>query len=164
MAGHTSRAFGVKGQLKVDWNNGKAPVPSGEGRIYLKSGENGNFEKFTLLKDHRHGSRNVITLKEIGSRTDAEKYKCSEIWIEENALPALQEDEYYTYQLIEMRVETIEGEYLGEIKDIFATGSNDVYVVKKGDEEILVPAIQDVVKNIDLNERLIKIELIEGLR
>ncbi len=86
------------------------------------------------------------------------------MWVEEKDLPELEEGEYYSYQLIEMKVETIQGEYLGEIKEIIPTGSNDVYVVRDGTEEILIPAIKDVVKEIDLEKRLVKVELLDGLR
>ena len=162
-AGIVRRAFGIRGQLMVDWNNGSSPVPVGSGNIYMRAGREGAIEKFKIVKDHRHGNHNIVNLENLESRTDAEKYKSSKLWIEEKNLAELEDGEYYSYQLIEIRVETIQGKYLGEIKEIFSTGSNDVYVVKDGENEILIPAIEDVVKEIDIEKKLMKIDLIEGL-
>jgi 16S rRNA processing protein RimM len=163
VAGRVRRVFGVKGQLSVDWNNGVSPVPVETGNVYLRAGKEGPIEKFELVRDHRHGNHNIITLNGLVSRTDAEKYRGSDLWVEKKSLPPLKDNEYYTYQLIEMRVETTNGEHLGEIKEIFSTGSNDVYVVRKGDDEILIPATEDVIVEIDLEGGVMKINMVEGL-
>ncbi len=56
------------------------------------------------------------------------------------------------------------GRYLGKVDDVFKTGSNDVYVVKDElGKQILLPAIKDVIKNVDLENKKIIVNLIEGL-
>ena len=61
-------------------------------------------------------------------------------------------------------METVEGESLGKIDDVFSTGSNDVYVVKNDlGKQVLIPAIGQVVKNIDIDNKKIIVELMEGL-
>lgn len=164
VAGRVRRAWGIKGQLSVDWTNGSCPVEVGSGFIYLKIPGEGAPKKFVLMVDHFHSGCNVISLKGLTSRTEAERYKGLEIWVEKGELPELKDNEFYSYQLLGMRVETTVGEHLGEIVQIFSTGSNDVYVVKKDSTEILLPAISDVVKKIDVEGKLMIIELIEGLR
>ena len=58
-----------------------------------------------------------------------------------------------------------DGEYLGQVKDIIQTGSNDVYVVAAGKEpEILIPALKAVVKTIDLEAGRMEVDLPEGLK
>jgi 16S rRNA processing protein RimM len=73
--------------------------------------------------------------------------------------------EYYHYQLIGLSVITDEGETLGIVREILTTGSNDVYVVRsKSGTEILLPAISQVVKQIDLESGAMLVHLIDGLR
>ena len=77
----------------------------------------------------------------------------------------LQPDEYYHYQLIGLCVVTDEGETLGTVREILATGSNDVYVVRPDTgSEILLPAISQVVKHIDLDAGTMLVHLLSGLR
>ena len=62
-----------------------------------------------------------------------------------------------------MAVYTTEREYLGQIESIIETGSNDVYVVKDGPKEVLIPALESVVVDIDIGRRRMQVELPEGL-
>jgi 16S rRNA processing protein RimM len=78
-------------------------------------------------------------------------------------LPELDEDTYYWFELIGIEVYTTEAEYLGRIASIFPTGSNDVYVVKDQKKEILVPALESVVVGIDLEQKIMRVRLPEGL-
>ena len=71
---------------------------------------------------------------------------------------------YYHFQILDMEVWTLSGELLGAVTDILSTGSNDVYVVSKGGSETLLPAIQDVVLDVDLEKGRITVDLPEGLR
>ena len=74
-----------------------------------------------------------------------------------------QEDQYYHHQIIGLRVITTGGEEIGTITDILTGKSNDNYIVKGPAGEVLIPAIEDVVRSIDLTEGTITIEPIDGL-
>jgi 16S rRNA processing protein RimM len=76
----------------------------------------------------------------------------------------LKEDEYYLYQIVGLEVWTNEGKFLGCVDEILFTGGNDVYVVRDGDQEVLIPAISDVVKEVDISEGRLTVQLMEGLR
>ncbi|MFA5072913.1 MAG: ribosome maturation factor RimM [Nitrospirota bacterium] len=80
----------------------------------------------------------------------------------EQAVP-LPEGRYYWFQLIGMDVFSEAGEKLGTITDIFETGSNDVYVVKRGRKEIYIPAIRDIIKQVDPAQNRMVIHLMDGL-
>ncbi|HON57877.1 MAG TPA: ribosome maturation factor RimM, partial [bacterium] len=68
------------------------------------------------------------------------------------------------YQLEGLKVYTTDNEYLGEISEILELPANDVYVVQRENHrELLIPAIDDVVKKIDINSGVMIIELLEGL-
>ena len=66
-------------------------------------------------------------------------------------------------QIVGLQVVTERGERLGEIVDVYLLPANDVYVVKQGDREVLLPAIEDVVKKIDLEKSTMTVAYIEGL-
>ena len=79
--------------------------------------------------------------------------------------PELPPGEYYHYQLVGLTVVTDQGETLGRVQEILATGSNDVYVVKSdAGAELLLPAIRQVVQDIDLATGRILVHLLDGLR
>jgi 16S rRNA processing protein RimM len=80
----------------------------------------------------------------------------------EEAVP-LEKGEYYFFQLVGVRVETEGGEWLGQIVDVIETGANDVYVVHGPRGEVLLPAIDDVILDLDLESKQMVVHLIPGL-
>ena len=116
--------------------------------------ENVRFHKqFVLLK-----------LKGIDSINDAEPLKNCEIKISKDLAIPCEKDEYYISDLYGMTVVTEDNENLGTIEDIIFTGANDVYVVKKDDSQILIPAIKKCILNVDVKEKTMTVHLLEGLR
>lgn len=82
-----------------------------------------------------------------------------------NSAPDLPPGEYYHYQLVGLNVVTDQGEDLGTLQEVLVTGSNDVYVVKSGSgNEILLPAVSQVIKEVDLPAGRMLVHLIDGLR
>lgn len=75
----------------------------------------------------------------------------------------LPEGQYYHHQIIGLQVRTTQGELLGNITDVLTGKSNDNYIVQGAKGDILIPAIDDVVQSIDLDQGIITIEAIEGL-
>ena len=111
-------------------------------------------------------AKNMVFLKLEGIDTieEAENLRNFYIKVERDALPDLEENSYYIVDLLECEVETVEGELLGKMDDIFNTGSNDVYVVKNEEgKQILLPAIKEVIKNVDIPNKKITVKLMEGL-
>ena len=112
---------------------------------------------------HPHKQLLLVKLASIDSIESAEKLRGCDLTIPASELYTLPEGQYYTFQLIGLDVVTTEGEPLGHITDIMTTGINDVYIVEGKRGEILIPAIEDVVKSIDLKKGTITVEAIEGL-
>lgn len=106
----------------------------------------------------------LLKLKGIDTIEAAEDLRNLYIKVSREQLPELQENSYYIVDLLECEVITVEGEVLGEMEDVFNTGSNDIYVVKNGEgKQILLPAIKEVIKNVDIPNRKITVKLMEGL-
>lgn len=87
----------------------------------------------------------------------------SSVWMPSEKMKKLPEGEYYWLDIIGLQVVTEEGQLLGSVESVFPTGSNDVYVCKGGEKEILLPAIGEVVRNIDLDRRIMVVRLLKGL-
>ena len=76
----------------------------------------------------------------------------------------LEDGQYYYHQIIGLNVETMDGQQLGKIKEILSPGANDVWVVERPDKnDLLLPVIDDVIKDVDLAAKVVKVELMEGL-
>ena len=126
----------------------------------------GKRETFHIQKVAFHKQFVLLTVKEITDINVAELYKNGRILIPDDMAIPLGEDEYYNRDLYGLKVVPEEGEELGEITEIVPTGSNDVYVVKKDGKgkELLLPAIKDCIKNVDLENGVMTVKLLEGLR
>ena len=111
-------------------------------------------------------SKNMVFLKLKGIDTieEAENYRNLYIKRKRDKDEKLEEDTYYIVDLIGCKVCTDDQKELGELIDVFSTGSNDVYVVKDElGKQVLLPAIKDVIKNVDIKNKLITVHLMEGL-
>lgn len=111
-------------------------------------------------------SKNMVFLKLEGIDTieEAENYRNLYLKVKRDKDEELEEGSYYIVDIIGCKVFTDEQKELGKVDDVFSTGSNDVYVVKDGvGKQILLPAIKEVIKNIDIENKTITVHLLEGL-
>ncbi|WP_028595603.1 ribosome maturation factor RimM [Paenibacillus assamensis] len=118
----------------------------------------------TVEKAREHKKLHIIKLKEYDNINDVEKYKGCLLKVSEDQQVKLEENEFYYRDIIGCRVISDAGEELGVIKEILSPGANDVWVVKrpKG-SDLLLPYIEDVVLEINVQDKLIKVHLMEGL-
>lgn len=106
----------------------------------------------------------IIKFKGYDSINDVEKYKNAKLYVTRDKAVRLKKDEYFIADLIDMEVVTQGGEYLGRVKDVLVTGANDVYVVEREDKtEILLPAIKECVREIDMERSKITVHIMDGL-
>jgi 16S rRNA processing protein RimM len=105
----------------------------------------------------------LLKLEGVDTRNAAEQLRGMVLYVKDTDAVSLPADTYFWHQIVGLRVRTVDGQELGVIADILPTGSNDVYIVRGEGREILLPAIHDVVQNIDLDNELMTVELLEGL-
>lgn len=118
-----------------------------------------------IIKSHRvHKNFNLLTFEGYDNVNQVEKFRDGILKVPESQRGTLQEGEFYFQDIIGCQMFTTTGEELGKVVEILTPGANDVWVVKdsKG-KEILIPYIEDIVKKIDVNEKVILIEPMEGL-
>jgi 16S rRNA processing protein RimM len=115
-----------------------------------------------------HARTVLLSLREVKTRAQAEALIGCELYIEKSSLPTPEEDAYYWFDIIGLSVFTVGGEFIGRVASIIPTGSNDVYVVKDtaavSQKEILIPALASVVVAVDLEQKIMRVDLPEGLR
>ena len=120
-----------------------------------------NCYEIDWIKSHSRGA--LLEFKEVTDRDQAKSLIGSELYIEKAKLPKLEAGTYYWFDLIGISVFTADDRCIGRLVSIIETGANDVYVVKNADKEILVPALQSVVRSIDIESKIMRVELPEGL-
>lgn len=161
--GQIVNTFGVKGMVKIVPYTDDITRFDNLKTIYVVQ-KNKNVE-YEIEEIKYHKNMVLAKLKGVNTMNDAEMLKQSSIQIKrENAIP-LEEDTYFIVDLIGLEVITDDtNTKLGNIVDIYNTGSNDIYVVKDElGKQILLPAIAEVIKKIDIENKMVVVHLIKGL-
>lgn len=120
-------------------------------------------KRFSVESARLHSGAALLKLQGVDSPEDASKLREQVVQVPIKEAVPLPEGKYYLYQLIGLNVKTTEGRNLGKIEDVLDTGANDVYVVNDGQREVLIPAIEPVVKHVDLDRGEMLVQLLEGL-
>ncbi len=162
--GKIVKIHGLKGAVKVSSYLESNEVIEKLKDVYLGPGEGKEGSKLFQIKRTRIDKKGfIVEFDGVEKSEEAEKLVGLEVLIPSDRLEQLPDGEYYWKDLIGLEVSTEEGEYLGEIDAIFPTGSNDIYVCRGGGREILLPAISDVIINIDLGEGRMIVRLMKGM-
>jgi 16S rRNA processing protein RimM len=160
--GRVAKPFGVKGEMKIEPMTDFPERFKDLRRAYLVSPA-GNEIVCTVQSVRYAGG---VPYLHFGGYDSPEKARTLNGWFvkvpEEETVP-LPEGSYYWFELIGMEVFSEDGDKLGTIVDIFETGSNDVYVVKRGRKEVYIPATQEVIRQVDRAAKRMIIHLMDGL-
>jgi 16S rRNA processing protein RimM len=159
--GQVVALFGVRGELKVrlltDIPNRFAELQT----VYV--GTNHALYPIQGVRPYK-GEMVILKLSGIDDANAAEPLRNQELSIPLSELATLPPDSYYQHDILGLRVLTLDGQEIGQIVEIIDTGSNDVYSVKKPEgSQVLIPAIKDVIKQIDLIRRTMHIDPLPGL-
>lgn len=159
--GQVVALFGVRGELKVRLLTDIPDRYTQLSAVFVGSER----RKVTIERSRPYkGEMIILKLGGFDDANAAELLLRQEIVIPVSQLAELPTDSYYQHDILDLMVETLEHRELGRIVDILQTGSNDVYVVKNAEgKQVLIPAIKDVVKRIDLMHHLMTIDPLPGL-
>lgn len=153
---------GLKGMLKIKPFTDDITMFENLEIIYIQKGQEliaKNIEEVKYVKNMV-----LLKLEGIDNIEEAEKYRNMYIKIDKEDIGDIPEDSYLVVDMLKCNVYTEENELLGKMVDVLSTGSNDVYVVKTAEgKEILLPAIRDVIKEIDIQNKKIIVNLMDGL-
>jgi 16S rRNA processing protein RimM len=161
--GVITSTHGVRGEVKVFPTTDDAARFKKLKQVILDDGKQQREMEIASVKFFKNMV--IVKFKGIDNINDVEKYRRARLLVtRENAVP-LAENEYFIADLIGLSAKSEDGEELGTITDVLQTGANDVYVVTTSQkEEILVPAIRDCIKHVDLENKEMLIHLLPGLR
>ena len=160
VVGRVIRAHGLDGSLRIQPYSDN-PSRFRPGGLLTLGGKSRTVDSYRLLPD----GYAILRLDDLNNALAARKLTGEWLYACTDPEPKLPPGEYYHYQLVGLTVVTDQGEILGRVQGVFATGSNDVYVVKSEfGTELLLPATSQVVKEIDLSSQRILVHLLDGLR
>ncbi|MBM4313675.1 MAG: 16S rRNA processing protein RimM [Deltaproteobacteria bacterium] len=160
--GRIIRPQGLAGRLKVLSYLESQDVLDGLRELFI--GRNALEAAAFPLRAVRKGREFfMLELGGIEDKDAASKRVGSSVWMPAAAMKKLPDGEYYWHEIIGLTVVTEEGLVLGRIESVFPTGGNDVYVCRREEKEILLPAIGDVVLKIDRDRGIMVVRLLKGL-
>lgn len=147
----------------------------GEVKVYNYSGYRERYEELDriIIDNKEYGIEKIryqqemviLKLEGVNDRNAAEALKTKDVFITEEDLKELPEDTFYIRDLIGMAVVNEEtGETIGKMKDVLQNTAQDVYVISREEgSDILIPAVSEFVKEVNLEEKTVKVKLIEGM-
>lgn len=155
--GKIVNTFGIKGEVKVNLYTEDISNFKTNNKVYV------NDKEMQVENSRLQKNMLILKLKGIDNMNDAEDLRGSIIKVNrsKNELP---EGTYYIADLIGLDVYTEDGSLLGKVTDIYNTGANDIYSVNTQDgKEVLLPAIKDVIKQVDIQNGKIIVHILKGL-
>lgn len=123
----------------------------------------GDRRDFQIDAVSKHKRFLIIKFREVEDMNAAEGLRGGYLEITRGQLAPLPADSFYIFEIIGLKVYNPAGSYLGHVSDVLQTGANDVYVVETGGKPLLIPALKQVIREIDLPGRRMRVELPEGL-
>lgn len=160
--GRITGTHGIRGLLKVSLLTDFPERFNELQRVIIDTGKARG--EFIIASCQKHKQQLLIKFQHIDDLQTAQQYQGAMLKIAEEQLYPLPEGYYYHFQLQGMQVEDLELGRLGELKDILETGANDVYIIESEQYgEVLIPAIKDVILNVDLEQGRMQVKLLPGL-
>ena len=163
-AGTITRAHGIRGDVFVDLKPDLADYLAG-GLLVRAVGTDDAESTLEIERARDHSGRVLIKFAGVETRTEAERLRGLRLWLKRDDIGELDEDTWFVQDLIGIGVVTEEGEFLGTLVDVMPQPANDVYVVHDASGgEILLPAIEQVIRSVDLEAGKMIVHLMKGLR
>jgi 16S rRNA processing protein RimM len=161
--GVIAKARGVIGEMEIVPLGDNAERLAPGQTVYLQKNEGDAIRPYTVADVRRLNDRFGVILERVGTPEDAKRLKGYSLMVDAAWLPDLPEGRYYHYQIVGLTVVDGDGKTLGKIEEILTAGGNDVYVVRDGEKEILLPATDEVVAKIDLPAGRMTVNVLPGL-
>lgn len=167
--GKIVNTHGIRGELKVvsttDFPEERFKKGS-QLAVFKNNNDQTPFQTVTLTAARNHKGFTLLTFDGYDDINTVLPFKGMVLKVADNQLTEndLDEGEYYYHQIIGLTVVDLEGQVIGTVKEIMAPGANDVWVVERFDKsELLLPVIKQVVRQVDLVNRRVEVDLMEGL-
>jgi 16S rRNA processing protein RimM len=161
VVGKIVKAQGVKGEVKILPFSGEPEDLLSYEKFYLNRAAMP--EAFTVSQSRIHGKFFVVKLSAVNSREASESLVGLDIFVARADMPVLPADEFYWHEYIGLKVVTDQGQELGTVNSLMATGSSDILVISGKGQEYLVPAIEEIIVEVDFDSKTLVIAPMPGL-
>jgi 16S rRNA processing protein RimM len=159
--GRITTAHGLRGEVRVELHTDFPERFAPEVTVYIGEA----LVATTIDYARPHKQQLLVKLVGVDTRNDAEALRGQWLFVPEAEAIDLEPDTYWVHDIVGLFVYTENGEALGVISEVLFTGANEVYVIQRADNgaELLIPAIADVVQNVDLAAKRVTVRLLPGL-
>lgn len=159
--GKVLRPHGLKGVLRITLFSGSEKGLLDAKTVFLRTVSEEE-RKFTVKSVKAHKNIFLVEMEDLNSEDAAEAFRDADVLIKMDGL-VREEDTFFWHELLGVEVFLESGEFIGVISQILPTGANDIYVVKMADKEFYIPAIFEVIKEVDIKNGKMIISPLEGL-
>jgi 16S rRNA processing protein RimM len=165
LLGRVLRPHGIRGELRLEVLTAYPERIVRGKRLYIGPDPQNpeSATVYTVTKSRKHQHFLILQLDEISDRNEAELMRDLYVMVPPEEAVPLEEGEFYLYQLIGLTVHTDDDELLGELTEVIETGANDVYIVQGPRGEVLLPAIDECILDIDFDNQTMTVHLLDGL-
>ena len=158
--GKFRKPHGIRGEIRMTVITNFPELINQGQKIYVGQ----NYQAYTIKSLRWQGEDLLVSLEEMPDRTAVEIFRNVMVHMKSEDMPEPPEGEFYLHQLVGLEVITDQGQNLGILKEVLLTGANDVYLVSTPDgKEILLPAIQEVVLDVNMEDRKMLVHILPGL-
>ena len=162
MIGELVGVHGLHGEARLRPFNPDSDVLADVSQVFLVAPS--GVPRLTRVEGARpHGAVWLVRLDRISTPESAQALRGDRVAVRERDLPPLEDGQFYCYQLIGLEVVAESGEAIGTVQDVLATAGNDVLGVRDGSKERMIPMVDRLIGDIDLDRRTIVVHAIEGL-
>ncbi len=153
---------GLRGDIKVRFRSGDPELLQNIAQVHLAL-PRGDLLKLRIIRQAAHKNQILLRFAEYESINLVEPLVGGQLLLRQDQLPDLEDDEYYWSQLDGLQVVDVTRGELGSLVDLFSSSAHDIYVVRGEFGEVLIPAVKQFVQDIDLERRIMRVDLPDGL-
>ncbi|MEG0256386.1 MAG: ribosome maturation factor RimM [Vagococcus sp.] len=157
---------GIKGEVRVISKTDFSEERYKKGNVLFLFQENKKPIELTIKSHRKHKNFDILSFEDHPNINDVEKYRDGILKISKEDIGELEDNAFYYHEIIGIEVFDETGTSLGKIKEILSPGANDVWIIgsnEKGAKDILIPYIESVVKEVNISEGKVVVEIPEGL-
>ncbi|MCS1351355.1 ribosome maturation factor RimM [Mechercharimyces sp. CAU 1602] len=162
--GQIGTTHGLRGDVNVKARTDFPEVRFAKGKSLFVQDSSGAISSLTVESARPHKNAYLVRFREWNRIEEAEPFKGSLLYVRREDTVDSGVDEYYFHEIVGCQVETLTGEPVGTVKEILPLGANDVWVIRRDhDSDLLIPFIEEIVKEVDIAKQIVRIKWMEGL-
>lgn len=163
--GKVVNTHGIKGEVRVISSTTNPQERFFEGAPLIWFGKDGEREDLTVRTHRTHKTFDLLAFEGLGNVNDVERFVGGTLRVSEDMLLELPENEFYIHEIVgSVVIDNDSGEEIGKLKEVLSPGANDVWVVQRPNKrDLLLPYIEEVIIDVDVENQVVKVHVMEGL-